>query len=128
MSFILEAVKGVEDIEKLDSGTHATLRQPNGIDRIYSIVSGSQNQLSWKMALEQNSRGVLPYLHETTSIENAIKVSAFGQPVLIAKASKDHFFVKRHGHHSIPLAIPLLLQSTLQVCSRFWNVLANLKQ
>jgi ferredoxin-NADP reductase len=92
-SFTLTAANKNTEGEKLDPGTHATIRLPNGLLRTYSIVSGSQNKFQLGIALEEQSRGGSRYLHESTSIGDIIEVGVFSEPISIPKASSNHLFI-----------------------------------
>jgi ferredoxin-NADP reductase len=92
-SFILTTNTPLTESDKLEEGTHATIRLSNGLVRSYSIVSGTKSTFELGIALDEHSRGGSRFLHESTSTGSSIEVSGFSDPMPVATAAAHHLFI-----------------------------------
>ena len=92
-SFILTTNTPLTESDKLEEGTHATIRLSNGLVRSYSIVSGTKSSFELGIALDEHSRGGSRFLHESTSTGSSIEVSGFSDPMPVATAAAHHLFI-----------------------------------
>jgi ferredoxin-NADP reductase len=104
-SFVPKAIDKIPEGEKLDPGIHATIQLPNSLVRSYSIISGTPNAFQLGIILDKQGRGGSRYLHAPTSVGDVIEVGAFSEPISIAKALSNHFFIV--GGINITIFLPL---------------------
>ncbi|KAK6950747.1 hypothetical protein Daesc_007272 [Daldinia eschscholtzii] len=92
-SFILEALSPDPEAGDVQLGAHARLKLPNGLQRSYSIVSGTPNRFELGVALEEPSRGGSAYLHRTAQVGDVLQVGRVTTDVKPAGAASNHVFI-----------------------------------
>ncbi|KAF3058371.1 putative dioxygenase subunit beta YeaX [Daldinia childiae] len=92
-SFILEALHPDPEAGEMQLGAHARLRLPNGLQRSYSIVSGTPNRFELGIALEEPSRGGSSYLHSTAQIGDIVQIGRVTTDVKPAGSASNHVFI-----------------------------------
>ncbi|KAI1477426.1 PK beta-barrel-protein domain-containing protein-like protein [Daldinia eschscholtzii] len=92
-SFILEALSPDPEAGDVQLGAHARLELPNGLQRSYSIVSGTPNRFELGIALEEPSRGGSAYLHNTAQVGDVVQVGRVTTDVKPAGAASNHVFI-----------------------------------
>ncbi|KAI1658115.1 PK beta-barrel-protein domain-containing protein-like protein [Daldinia decipiens] len=92
-SFILEALHPDPEAGEMQLGAHARLKLPNGLQRSYSIVSGTSNRFELGIALEEPSRGGSSYLHNTAQAGDIVQVGRVTTDVKPASAASNHVFI-----------------------------------
>jgi ferredoxin-NADP reductase len=92
-SFVLEAVKPLEDGRELDAGSHAKIKLGNGLVRNYSVVQGDRNKFELAIALDEKSRGGSKYFHEAVEVGHPLQVGALTTGIPAKAAASHHIFV-----------------------------------
>jgi len=93
MSFVLEAVKPLEDGRELSAGSHAKIKLGNGLVRNYSVVKGDRNRFELAISLEEKSRGGSKYFHEAVEVGHPLQVGALTTGIPAKSAASHHIFV-----------------------------------
>jgi MOSC domain-containing protein YiiM/ferredoxin-NADP reductase len=76
----------------IDPGSHVKLKLPNGLQRAYSVVGGTNKRFSLAIALEPDSRGGSSYLH-FAEVGSEISVSNFKSSVPKITSASHHIFI-----------------------------------
>ncbi|KAI8957863.1 PK beta-barrel-protein domain-containing protein-like protein [Daldinia sp. FL1419] len=92
-SFVLEAVHLNPEAGELQLGAHARLKLPNGLQRSYSIVSGTPDRFELGIALEEPSRGGSAYLHHTAQVGDVVEIGRVTTDIKPAAAASNHVFI-----------------------------------
>jgi MOSC domain-containing protein YiiM/ferredoxin-NADP reductase len=78
---------------KLLPGSSVTLRLPNGLQRSYSIVSGTTDSFVLGVARDEQSRGGSIYLHDSLHVGDSVEVGEFMHNLELHKMASHHIFI-----------------------------------
>ncbi|KAH6655437.1 pyruvate kinase-like protein [Truncatella angustata] len=93
-SIVLEALAPDPEAPSYLLGAHARVRLPSGLERCYSIVSGTPNRFELGVALDAQSRGGSAYLHGAAREGDMLLVSSrTGGAIAPAGLASSHVFV-----------------------------------
>ncbi|KAH8671207.1 MOSC domain-containing protein [Xylariales sp. PMI_506] len=129
-SFVFEAVPPLlpdAEPERPCYGCHARLKLPNGLQRNYSIVSGTPSRFELGVALEEPSRGGSAWLHREAQAGadsgSIVQVGRITPGIKPAGSSSNHVFIA--GGIGITAFLPVIevykrmhLNSTLHLAVR----------
>lgn len=99
VSLTLQCTDPDPDAENSLLGAHARLKLPNGLVRIYSVVSRGDEISNWTdkievgVALDENSRGGSRYLHQDSKVNDIIQVSHITTDGKANNAASHHLFI-----------------------------------
>ena len=91
-SFTLQSIDKTADA-KLDPGSFARLKLPNGLVRSYSIVSGTTNCFQLGIGLVKPGRGGSSYMHNNLHQGDKLLVGDIKQSVPIVSQASNHIFI-----------------------------------
>ncbi|KAF2019598.1 vanillate O-demethylase oxidoreductase [Aaosphaeria arxii CBS 175.79] len=89
----LERVRKSESPEKIDAGSHAYIKLPNGLRRAYSVVRGNTDCFVLGVARDDSSRGGSTYIHDKLTLGDTIGLASIGAGMSRDQMASNHIFI-----------------------------------